>query len=360
MPAPTPLRCLFIKPKLIGDTLLLTPTLAAVRQRHPDAMIDLLIRSGSESILAGCDAHNRVFATVAPDSDRARRGWRSQLALLRELRRTRYDWIFECSDTARGRYAAWLARGWRKVYNALEVERYGRCFDRLFWPVVFTDAFRFDWREIPAVDGSYRLAQPLLDLPPVPPALDYRRIAFDPVAANIPLPAGFELSPARLVIHCGTRLASKAWPDERWVELVRQLAPRFDQIFLSLGPSEAEARLAAQLAAVAPGKVFAPAGFLPWSQLAALLQGARLFVGVDTAAMHLATACHCPSVVIWGPASAVVFGPQAPHAAIVLNDQIVRPPYPAAGAHDESRLAARNSTAVVLRAAGQLLAETAG
>jgi heptosyltransferase-3 len=357
MSAPSPLRVLFIKPKLIGDTLLLTPTLEAVRRRHPGATIDLVIRRGSESILAGCSAHNRVFLTEAPDSDRAKRGWRTQWQLVRELRATRYDWIFECSDTARGRYLAWAARGWRKVCNRHDIDVYGRLFDRVVWPAVFTDTLNFDWRETHAVDGSYRLAQPFLDLPAQPPPLDFRKVTFDPGAAQIPVPAGFQLSPSRLIIHCGTRLASKAWPDERWVELVRALAPRFEQIFLSLGPSEAEAKLGAQLAALSPGRVFAPAGFLPWAQLAALLQGARLFLGVDTAAMHVAAACQCPSVVIWGPASAVVFGPQSPHAAIVLGDRIVRAPFPASTGHDEERLGTRNSVGVVQRAAEQILAE---
>jgi heptosyltransferase-3 len=360
MPAPTPLRCLFIKPKLIGDTLLLTPTLEAVRRRHPDATIDILIRRGSESILAGSTAHNRILTTEAPDTDRARRSWRTQWALVKDLRRTRYDWVFECSDTARGRYLAWAARGWRKVCNRHDIVRYGRIFDRAVWPAVFTDTLNFDWRDTHAIDGSYQLAQPFLDLPAKTPSLDYRGIAFDPRAAQIAVPAGFNLSPSRLVIHCGTRLASKAWPDERWIELVRSLAPRFEQIFLSLGPSEAEARLGAQLAAVAPGRVFAPTGFLPWSQLAALLQGARLFLGVDTAAMHLAAACRCPSVVIWGPASAVVFGPLSGQAAIVIDDQIVRPPYPAWTGHDEARPGTRNTVAVVQQAAEEVLAASTG
>lgn len=357
MPAPS-LRCLFIKPKLIGDTLLLTPTLEAVRTRHPDATIDVLIRSGCESILEGCSAPNRIFTTARPDTDRGQRSWSSQWAAVQEIRQTRYDWIFECSDSSRGRYAALLARGNRQVYNRAEIERYGGQWDRLIWPQVLTDGLRFEWRDLHAIEGSYRLAREFLDLPAQPPALDYRPMHFDPMAARMKLPADFKLSDRRLIVHCGTRLASKAWPDDRWVELIRHLAPRFDQIFLSIGPSEAELRLAQRLAELAPQRVFRPSGPLPWAQLAALLQGARLVLGVDTAALHLALACHCPSVVVWGPASAVVFGPQSPRAAIVLGDRIARAPFGPAEAHDEARLASRNSTAAVLRAAEEVLGET--
>jgi len=355
MSASTPLRCLFIKPKLIGDTLLLTPTLQAVRNRYPDAIIDVMVRHGCESILDGCTAHNRVLVTAPPDTDGKQRSWRRQWAGIRELRRETYDWIFECSDTARGRYAALLARGRRRVFNRQELDTHGKGLERMLWPAFFSDAVRFEWRAHHAISGSYLLARDFLQLPAAPPALDYRTVTFDPAAAGFSLPPGVVFSPSRLVVHCGTRLAAKAWPDERWVELITRLAPRFEQIFLSTGPSAAEAQLARQLTTIAPEKIFQPAGPLPWSQLAALLQGARLFIGVDTAAMHLAAACRCPSLVIWGPTSAVIFGPLSPGAAIVVGDRFVEPPYGTEEIHDESRLASRNSTAAVLQAVERLL-----
>src|SRR4051812_3912478 len=228
-------RCLFIKPKLIGDTLLLTPTLDAVRAAYPGATIDVLVRSGSEAILDGCQSHDRVFVTASPDSDGNRRSdpWQT----VRHIRETRYDWVFECSDTSRGRYAALFARGWRKVFNRQELDNWAPFFDRMLWPAAFTDHVHFEWRDHHAIDGSYLLARSVLNLPERPPPLNYRQVAFDATAANIRVPAQFTLSPNRLIVHCGTRLASKAWPDERWVELLHELAPDFDQVFVSAGPS---------------------------------------------------------------------------------------------------------------------------
>src|SRR5690606_39158193 len=136
---------------------------------------------------------------------------------------------------------------------------------------------------------------------------------------------------------------------------LRAIAPDFDQVFLSVGPSSAEAELARRLAAVAPDKVHVPTGPLPWSQLAALLQGARLFLGVDTAALHVAAACQCPLVALWGPASAVVFGPLSPRSAIALDDRIARAPFGPDAAHDDARIASRNSVATVRQAIAQVL-----
>ena len=48
------MRILLIKPKHIGDTLILTPTITAIKQVHPEAEIWVMIRRGCEGILAGC------------------------------------------------------------------------------------------------------------------------------------------------------------------------------------------------------------------------------------------------------------------------------------------------------------------
>lgn len=42
-------------------------------------------------------------------------------------------------------------------------------------------------------------------------------------------------------------------------------------------------------------------GNADWAELAWLLDRAAFFIGVDTAAMHLAAAVNCPSVVLFGP-----------------------------------------------------------
>src|SRR5438067_1635446 len=118
------MHCLFVKPKLIGDTLLLTPTLEAVRRQYPDAVIDVVVRRGSEAILEGCSAYNRIIATAAPDTDRHHRSLRQTFATLRAVRRQTYDWVFECSDTSRGRYAALAARARHRVFNLGELNRY--------------------------------------------------------------------------------------------------------------------------------------------------------------------------------------------------------------------------------------------
>ena len=119
---------------------------------------------------------------------------------------------------------------------------------------------------------------------------------------------------------------------------------------LSCGPAAEEVSLAQRLAGVAPGRTTVSAGRWPWPVLAAVMRGARVFVGADTAAAHLAAAVGVPSVVVWGPSQENVWAPWSDRAWLVIEDRIVpstatrrQPPNPAAA----NRSTAANQTATV-------------
>jgi len=48
------MKILLIKLKNIGDVLIMTPAIRGIRERHPEARISVLVRAGTEGILAGC------------------------------------------------------------------------------------------------------------------------------------------------------------------------------------------------------------------------------------------------------------------------------------------------------------------
>jgi heptosyltransferase-3 len=59
-------------------------------------------------------------------------------------------------------------------------------------------------------------------------------------------------------------------------------------------------------------------GCLDWSGMAGLMMAARLFVGVDTAAMHLAAACQTPLVALFGPSVEIAWRPWQCRHELVL------------------------------------------
>jgi heptosyltransferase III len=97
------MRILFIKLRHIGDSLLLTPTIAATRQKFPEAEIWVLVRKSCDGILAGCPEIYRILCTADPDvSKRHKSELVGDLKIALLLRKTRFDYVFELTDNDRG------------------------------------------------------------------------------------------------------------------------------------------------------------------------------------------------------------------------------------------------------------------
>ena len=111
------------------------------------------------------------------------------------------------------------------------------------------------------------------------------------------------------VLHLHTRWERKSWPMERWEALIPKLLELVPRLLISCGPDAAEVNSARSLCEKFGPAVQTTAGSANWPQLAWLLRRARFFVGVDTAAMHLASACQCPTVALFGPSPVYEYHP---------------------------------------------------
>jgi heptosyltransferase-3 len=282
------MRLLFVKLRHIGDALLLTPTLAAVKKALPRAEIWVVVRRGSEGILAGCPHIDELRTAMIPEHGAARDAHRgSDAGLLRELRAARFEHAFELGGGDRGRWLVALS-GARGRTTSVAARRFPGLWKHAFNRPSTTRRFGFH-----EVQRDYIAVNDVLPLPAEIPPLE-----FSPAAMQSWLP-GDGLDDFA-VIHAGTRWANKAWLEERWIETGRALLGRVSQVVLSSGPDPEEKALAARIREALGPAAICTDGQTNWAQLAGLLHRARLFVGVDTAAMHLAAACQCPTVALFG------------------------------------------------------------
>jgi heptosyltransferase-3 len=300
------MRLLFVKLKHIGDSLLLTPTLAAARARHPSAEIWVVVRRGCEGILAGCPAIDRLLTSAAPEkSKRNPLDWLDDFKLLRELRREKFDYTFELTQGNRGR----LLAGWSGARFRCANDGVYRV--PIFWRPWFNRLSNHDWRNEHQVEANFHLVSEFLPLGVnEPPPLVFDRALTKPCDLEKKL-AGY------VVIHPGTRWQRKRWPSEKWIQCGRELLKLAPQLVISVGPDADEVQLGDALQKALGSQTVSTRGRLSWAQLAGLLYGAKLFVGVDTAAMHLAAACQCPMVALFASSVARHWRPwRAPHQLI--------------------------------------------
>lgn len=306
------MRILFIKLRHIGDSLLLTPTIAATKQKFPEAKIWVLVRKSCDGILAGCPEIDRILCTANPDvSKRHKSELMEDLKIALLLRKTRFDYVFELTDNDRGRCFAVAARTRQRCTKASANLNGG-------WRFFFHRLTPNKPYQQHQVIRDYECPQAVLGLPDEPGPLRFDESRMKPWETNVPLREG-----TFVVIHFHTRWTRKAWPLDRWERLIKGILERTPHVVLSCGPSAEEIVAARQLVDKCGPNVVSTFGKADWSQLAWLLKRAAYFVGVDTAAMHLAAAVGCPTVCLFGPSSPIVYPPwQVKHRIVRPHDRL--------------------------------------
>ncbi len=323
------MRILFTKLRHIGDNLLITPILVAARQKFPEAEIWVAVRRGTEGILAGCPEINRLLTTARPEE--GRRTWRDSvrdLGTLADVVSTSFDCAIELGDNDRGRT---LAAGSLATIRATHVSDLGLT---TFWRRSFTHVIEKERGHLHQVEMDYMTPREILGLPEeIPP------LRFD-TRATLPWPGAGDPEPGSFaILHAATRWHSKSWPTDRWSEVLREMLQFTPSIIISCGPSELEIAEAQALCTGFGDRVITTAGKASWRELAWLLERARYYVGVDTAAMHLAAAMQCPIVSLFGHSVPGQFGPwKCPHIMIAPAGRKRGEPGEVPGVPDNDRM----------------------
>lgn len=320
-------RVLYIKPDHLGDLLLATPALAALRQRLPNARISAVVGPWSEVALRRNPDIDALLTCPFPGFERQPKAnvptfVRPYLTLLRHallLRAHRYDVAIVGRDDHWWGAALALLAGVPLRYGFAVPE----CRPFL------TTALPFDPRAHVTAQG---LA--LVDAMVVESRTGTRRVNQEPVANSSGsrfavrgsrFLARFDPSPADLawaadwrrehglvgermvVLHPGTAGPDKLWFPERWAQVVDALQADGARLVLTGGPGE-EA-LVAEIAARMRDAALILVGKTSVGQLAALLRQADLVLGVDSGPLHLAAAQGVPSLHLYGPGDEGRFGP---------------------------------------------------
>lgn len=105
-----------------------------------------------------------------------------------------------------------------------------------------------------------------------------------------------------IVIQPTSRWLYKYWDDAKMAQLIEGLATSRLPVVLTAAPDKKEQEMVEHIISLCRGvKPVSLAGQLSLPQLAAVIDGARLFIGVDSAPMHIAAALDIPCVALFGP-----------------------------------------------------------
>lgn len=140
----------------------------------------------------------------------------------------------------------------------------------------------------------------------------HRRAAVAAVLAE----AGVAPDAPMVVVQPFSLWAYKEWAPDRYVDLMRRMV-RDHRVQVVVSGSPDERARAADLVARCGQGVFNLAGRTSIGDYGALLARAALFIGVDSAGMHIAAAVGTPTVLIFGPSSDADWAPRGPIHRVV-------------------------------------------
>jgi heptosyltransferase III len=312
-------RVLVVKLRHHGDVLLTSPVFTVLAARAPHVEIDALVYADTRDMLAGHPAVTRVHTI---DREWKRQGLlvqaRREAGLLSQLRERRYQLIVHLTDHWRGAWLAQLLRPHWSVAPARKGWAWGASFSHCYPRPRATPRHAVESN----LDALRRLG--------LYPEESEKRLVMVPgpeaeAKVNDLLSRSGLAAKGFLHAHPTSRWLFKAWTDERNAELLQRLAADGHRIVLTGAPDAREQAIVKRILERAATPVVDLSGQLTLRDMAALAARARLFVGVDSAPMHIAAAMGTPVVALFGPSGEREWGPWMAPMRIVASDHPCRP-----------------------------------
>jgi heptosyltransferase-2 len=302
VPAP---RILLVRFSSLGDVLLTTPLIRALRARHPAATISALTKQVWAPLLSANPQLDEVVA-VSPGQ--------SLVPLARALRAARFTHFLDLHGSVRTRVLRLLVPGPWCGFDARRRARQMLIRNH-------QDTYR---DRVPVAERYFEAARDLDVAPDGGPAELFASPAAEARAEAWLVRVGLLEERPLVVLAPGAAHASKCWPVRHWLRLASDLVRQGFNIALIGGP--ADRVIAAEIAASAGRQAASAAGELDLQAGGALLRRARAAVSGDTGPMHLAAAVGTPVVALFGPTvEQFGFFPYHARATVLQRDLPCRP-----------------------------------
>ncbi len=309
-------RILLVRLGGIGDVLCTLPAVEAIRAGFPNAFIGYAVEEPAYDLVNGHPAIDKVHLFRRrhlvkecespanwPHVIRQIRSYR------RELRAERYDLALDFQRNFKGAMHTLASGAKRKIGFTKPTARE---FNHWFYREHIDATVPEHWVDkflamANAVGGKPEATR--YRLPDAPESRERVRafLAENHIESFVAMhPSTSSFDPAR------------RWEPERFSALARQLWETIGlRTIVTWGPGERET--AEQVVHSSGGHAFLGFESKSLLDLAELYRHARLYVGLDTGPMHLATAVGLPSVVLFGSGDPNAYGPRSTGSKVVAN-----------------------------------------
>jgi predicted lipopolysaccharide heptosyltransferase III len=302
---------LIVRLRSIGDTVLTTPSLYALKRFVPQARVDILLEDWVAPVLHDFQYIDNIITLRANSTA-------SRAQAVRQIRANDYDVVYNLHGGTTATLLTRLSGAKHRVgyagYQYARLHNHTAPPASLLWSREKTHSVEqqlalLGWTGIPVTDRP-------------PTQLATTEEAASSIAARL-RDAGLDESAPLAVIHPSAAFETKQWATDKFARVAENLAARGFAVAVITGPSEAAVAGVLKRSTSAPVVTFTD---LSLPEVTALIARARLFVGNDSGIAHIAAAVGSASVVIFGSSNIAHWRPwaQAP-AEVVVEEMECQP-----------------------------------
>jgi ADP-heptose:LPS heptosyltransferase len=307
--AEEPRSILVVEYWYLGDLVMVTPFLKNLRLHYPKAHIAIVANPRVIPFLEGQGLVDEIFPLKVPwAQDMSRRKkylsphWGEYFKCLAKLRSRRFDLGFTVRADIRDNFLLWLSGVRQRVGYGYGYG--GSLLTHVALPDLSRPHYSDRWLQL-----LQSLRKPILDRQP--------ELKVGPEEKNkarqLLRGLGIQEGDTVLGLHSGARNPIRSWGDEKFLEVAKRLANKFDvKILWFHEPGSPCNHRHSWLIPVS----------LPLREFLAVLSECRLVLCNDTGPMHLASACGIPVVAVFGPGKEAWWGPRSANSRVVAHEGV--------------------------------------
>ena len=308
-------RILIIKLSSLGDIILSTAALRAIREKFPpNYKISFLVGEESKEALLRCPYIDELLVADFKNKEAGLRGF---IDLARRLRSKNFDIAIDLQNNRKSHILSFLT---------LSLKRYG--YDNKKFSFLLNCRIPDDQLSIAPVKHQFRILE-MLGIDLVNPQLELWPSPEDACYIDELLTSQWISVNQKIVgisVSASERWLTKSWPVTHMAKLCEELGRK--QIRVVITGTEKDLELAKTIANMAKdANIINACGKTTVNQLASLIKRCAVFVCVDSSPLHIAAAMNTPFVALFGPTDPNRHLPPAKNFVVIKKDWPCRPCY---------------------------------
>jgi len=298
---------LLLQLKRIGDLILITPAIHAIRAKFPQATLTLIVSREAAALLPAIEGVDRTLILKRKLGD---------LRIYHRVKWDRFDYSIDFTRNDRSALLTSLSRAKKRIMapRARNQSRLNAS--------AYNELLPHRMHEMHTIDYNLALLGPL-GIHDASPAIRLKLPSSTLEQAD-EIRRSFKIDQPFIIFHPGSAWSEKFWDAQRWAETIEHARTNSTGVVITGGASEPELKHIAEIKSKLSGTVIDLSGKTDLLTLAALIAQARLVVTVDSAPMHLAAAMKTPQIVLFGPTNPFHWRPRE-SPALILQGKAASP-----------------------------------